>query len=65
MSVNSAIILKDKARVIDQHSDPCEFEVEFPDSPSRIDLGHLTVVIDRPERPTLLKETGGGANHLT
>lgn len=40
------------------------FEAEFNEFPSRFDLAHLTVVIDRPERPVPMSRTGGGENHL-
>ncbi|MBA3774133.1 MAG: DUF3732 domain-containing protein [Ramlibacter sp.] len=40
------------------------FEAEFSEFPSRFDLTHLTVVIDRPERPVPMSRTGGGENHL-
>lgn len=41
-----------------------ELEAEFSEFPFRLDLGHLTVVADRPERPVPMNKTGGGANHL-
>jgi hypothetical protein len=41
-----------------------ELEAEFSEFPFRLDLGHLTVVADRPERPVPMSKTGGGANHL-
>jgi hypothetical protein len=37
---------------------------EFGEFPARIDLQNLTVVIDRPVRPTHMLRTGGGENHL-
>nr|MDP2192612.1 DUF3732 domain-containing protein [Rhodoferax sp.] len=40
------------------------FEAEFSEFPSRFDLTHLTVVIDRPDRPVPMSRTGGGENHL-
>jgi hypothetical protein len=40
------------------------FEAEFSEFPSRFDLTHLTVVIDRPDRPVQMSRTGGGENHL-
>ncbi|HRP68004.1 MAG TPA: DUF3732 domain-containing protein [Turneriella sp.] len=39
-------------------------DAEFSDRPLRLDLSRLTVVIDRNERPILMNNTGGGANHL-
>lgn len=41
-----------------------ELGAEFSEFPFRLDLGHLTVVADRPERPVPMNKTGGGANHL-
>ena len=41
-----------------------ELEAEFSEFPFRLDLGNLTVVADRPERPVPMNKTGGGANHL-
>lgn len=41
-----------------------EFEAEFSEFPFRLDISHLTVVADRPERPVPMNKTGGGANHL-
>jgi hypothetical protein len=41
-----------------------ELEAEFSEFPFRLDLGQLTVVADRPERPVPMNKTGGGANHL-
>lgn len=41
-----------------------ELEAEFSEFPFRLDLNHLTVVADRPERPIPMNKTGGGANHL-
>lgn len=41
-----------------------ELGAEFSEYPSRIDLSHMTVVIDRPDRPVPLNRTGGGENHL-
>jgi hypothetical protein len=37
---------------------------EFGQFPARLDLHHLTVVIDRPGRPIYMPRTGGGENHL-
>jgi hypothetical protein len=37
---------------------------EFGEYPARLDLHHLTVVIDRPGRPIYMNRTGGGENHL-
>lgn len=41
-----------------------ELEAEFSEYPFRLDLGQLTVIADRPERPVPMNRTGGGANHL-
>ena len=41
-----------------------ELEAEFSEFPFRLDIGPLTVVADRPERPVPMNKTGGGANHL-
>lgn len=40
------------------------FEAEFSDYPARLDLNHLTIVFDRPDRPVPMSRTGGGENHL-
>jgi len=40
------------------------FEAEFSGFPSRLDLNHLTIVFDRPDRPVPMSRTGGGENHL-
>ena len=40
------------------------FHAEFNEFPARLDLAHLTVVIDRPDRQVAMSRTGGGANHL-
>ena len=40
------------------------FQAEFNEFPARLDLAHLTVVIDRPDRQVAMMRTGGGANHL-
>lgn len=37
---------------------------EFSEFPARLDLQHLTVVIDRLGRPIQMHRTGGGSNHL-
>lgn len=37
---------------------------EFGEYPARLDLHHLSVVIDRPARPVYMARTGGGENHL-
>lgn len=37
---------------------------EFGQFPARLDLKHLTVVFDRPDRLTYMERTGGGENHL-
>lgn len=41
-----------------------DLEAEFSEFPFRLDLNHLTVIADRPERPVPMNKTGGGANHL-
>lgn len=41
-----------------------ELEAEFSEFRFRFDLGHLTVVADRPDRPVPMHKTGGGENHL-
>lgn len=41
-----------------------ELEAEFSEFPFRFDLSHLTVVVDRPERPVPMGRTGGAENHL-
>ena len=40
------------------------FEAEFSEFPARLDLNHLTIVFDRPDRPVPMSRTGGGENHL-
>ncbi len=32
--------------------------------PARLDLNHLTIIFDRPDRPVPMSRTGGGENHL-
>ncbi|MBU4317647.1 MAG: DUF3732 domain-containing protein [Proteobacteria bacterium] len=41
-----------------------ELRAEFSEFDFRLDLGNLTVVVDRPDRPIPMHRTGGGANHL-
>lgn len=41
-----------------------DFEAEFSAFPARLDLNHLSIVIDRPDRPVPMSRTGGGENHL-
>lgn len=41
-----------------------KFEAEFRDFPARLNLTHLTIIFDRPERPVPMSRTGGGENHL-
>jgi len=41
-----------------------ELDAEFSEFPFRFDLSHLTVVVDRPERPVPMSRTGGAENHL-
>lgn len=36
------------------------FEAEFSTFPARLDLNHLTIVFDRPDRPVPMSRTGGG-----
>jgi len=40
------------------------FKAEFSMYPARLDLNHLTIIFDRPERPVPMSRTGGGENHL-
>jgi len=40
------------------------FEAEFGAHPARLDLNHLTIIFDRPDRPVPMSRTGGGENHL-
>ncbi|KIF09470.1 DUF3732 domain-containing protein [Xanthomonas citri] len=40
------------------------FEAEFSAFPARLDLNHLSIVFDRPDRPVPMSRTGGGENHL-
>lgn len=40
------------------------FDAEFSEFPARLDLKHLTIVFDRPDRQVPMSRTGGGANHL-
>lgn len=40
------------------------FKAEFSAFPARLDLNHLTIVFDRPDRPVPMSRTGGGENHL-
>jgi|CXWL01.1.fsa_nt_gi hypothetical protein len=40
------------------------FQAEFSMFPARLDLSHLTIILDRPDRPVPMSRTGGGENHL-
>lgn len=40
------------------------FNSEFGPYPARLDLGQMTIVFDRPDRPVPMSRTGGGENHL-
>jgi len=40
------------------------FQAEFSMFPARVDLSHLTIIFDRPDRPVPMSRTGGGENHL-
>lgn len=40
------------------------FEAEFNEFPARLDVNHLTIIFDRPDRQVPMSRTGGGANHL-
>lgn len=40
------------------------FKAEFSMYPARLDLSHLTIIFDRPDRPVPMSRTGGGENHL-
>lgn len=37
-------------------------QLEHSDNPYRLDLNKVTVVVDKPERPVLLKQLGSGSN---
>lgn len=39
-----------------------ELELEHCDSPYRLDLNKVTVVVDKPDRPVPLKQLGSGSN---
>ena len=39
-----------------------ELQLEHCDSPYRLDLNKVTVVVDKPERPVPLKQLGSGSN---
>ena len=39
-----------------------ELELEYCDSPYRLDMGQVTVVVDKPERPVPLQQLGSGSN---
>ncbi len=41
-----------------------KFNAEFKQFPARLNLYHLTIIFDRPERPVPMGRTGGGENHL-
>lgn len=40
------------------------FKAEFSMFPARLDLSHLTIIFDRPERPVPMSRTGGAENQL-
>lgn len=39
-----------------------ELGLEYCDSPYRLDMGQVTVVVDKPERPVPLQQLGSGSN---
>lgn len=39
-----------------------DLELEHCDSPYRLDLNKVTVIVDKPERPVPLKQLGSGSN---
>ena len=39
-----------------------ELGLEYSDSPYRLDMGQVTVVVDKPERPVPLQQLGSGSN---
>ncbi len=39
-----------------------ELELEYCDNPYRLDMGQVTVVVDKPERPVPLQQLGSGSN---
>jgi len=41
-----------------------KFSAEFSSYPARLDLGQMTIIFDRPDRPVPMSRTGGGENHL-
>ncbi|KIX13651.1 DUF3732 domain-containing protein [Dethiosulfatarculus sandiegensis] len=41
-----------------------KLDAEFAQYPFRLDLANMTVLIDRPDRPVPMINTGGGENHL-
>lgn len=41
-----------------------ELELEHCDSPYRLDLNKVTVVVDKPDRPVPLKQLGSGSNRV-
>ncbi|MDC6176301.1 DUF3732 domain-containing protein [Ralstonia solanacearum] len=41
-----------------------KFDAEFGPYPARLDLGQMTIIFDRPDRPVPMSRTGGGENHL-
>ncbi len=57
-----ASILSNISAQVSQHI--LAFKAEFSMFPARLDLGHLTIIFDRPDRPVPMSRTGGGENHL-
>lgn len=47
---------------VDMSSWAKELELEYCDSPYRLDMGQVTVVVDKPERPVPLHQLGSGSN---
>jgi hypothetical protein len=39
-----------------------ELNLEYSDNPFRLDMGKVTVIVDKPERPIPLRQLGSGAN---
>ena len=47
---------------VDMSSWAKELELEYCDNPYRLDMGQVTVVVDKPERPVPLQQLGSGSN---
>jgi hypothetical protein len=55
-------ILSNVSRYLSEYAQ--QIELEFADSPLRLDIRNLTIVADTPERAVPMSEIGSGENHV-